>query len=502
MFKESGVLMHITSLASNYGIGTFGKEARNFVDFLKEGGQTYWQILPIGPTSYGDSPYQSFSTFAGNPYLIDLDDLKDEGYLNLDEYKHLNKKVNNEEVDYGRIYIERYPVLKIATSRLKNTSELEKFYKKHEFWLDEYALFMALKDENGGKSWHEWEDSLRFRDKKALEEAKIRLKDEIEFWKKIQYFFFYQWEKLKKYANDNGIKIIGDLPIYVASDSVDVWSNPHLFELDLDTLTPINVAGCPPDGFSADGQLWGNPLFRWELMKNDDYAWWTLRIEFQCKIYDVLRIDHFRGFDSYYSIPFGHTNAKKGRWRKGPGYDLFRAVEEKIGRQNIIAEDLGFLTKSVHTLLKKTKYPGMKVMLFGFDSRDGGGYLPNYYPDNSIAYIGTHDNETFMGWLKDGRKKDVENAKKYLRLNESEGYNWGAMRTLWASNSNITIVQMQDLLALDNTARMNIPSTIGCNWKWRIKPNAITKKLAKKLNEDMIVYNRAAKTKENEVESL
>ncbi len=490
MKRESGVLMHITSLASDNGIGTFGEKAREFVDFLKESGQTYWQILPICPTSYGDSPYQSFSTFAGNPYFIDLDDLKKQGYLKPDEYKHLNIKVNKDKVDYGRVYFERYKVLKLAVKRLKIDKLVLDFYKKHSDWLDEYALFMALKDENGEKSWHEWDDSIRLRDKNAINQAKNRLKDEIEFYKGVQYFFFSQWDKLKKYANDKGIKIIGDLPIYVASDSVDVWSNPHLFELDIDTLTPINVAGCPPDGFSADGQLWGNPLFRWDLMKNDDYSWWVNRIDFQCKIYDVLRIDHFRGFDSYYSIPFGHTTAKKGRWRKGPGYDLFKVVEEKIGRQNIIAEDLGFLTKSVYNLLKKSKFPGMKVMLFGFDSRDGGGYLPNFYPENSIAYIGTHDNETFMGWIKDGKKEDVEYAKKYLRLNEEEGYNWGAMRTLWASNSSITIVQMQDLLALDNSARMNTPSTIGCNWQWRIKANALTKKLAKKLRDDMLVYNR------------
>ncbi len=487
--RESGVLMSISSLASNNGIGTFGEEARKFVDFLNEAGQAYWQILPIGPTSYGDSPYQSFSTFAGNPYFIDLDDLAKDGYLKLEEYKHLNNKVNKIEIDYGRIYLERYKVLKLAAGRLKQDKAVLDFYKKHSEWLDDYALFMALKDENGGNSWHEWEDSIRLREKTALENAKARLKTDIEFWKSVQYFFFYQWEKLKAYANEKNVKIIGDLPIYVASDSVDVWSNTHLFELD-ENLTPINVAGCPPDGFSADGQLWGNPLFRWDVMKEDGYAWWVNRIAFQCKIYDVLRIDHFRGFDSYYSIPFGHTTAKKGKWKKGPGYDLFKVVEEKIGRQNIIAEDLGFLTKSVHNLLKKTKFPGMKVMLFGFDSRDGGGYLPNNYPENSIAYIGTHDNETFIGWLNDGNPEDVEHAKKYLRLNEEEGYTKGAMRTLWASNSNITIVQMQDLLSLDNSARMNTPSTIGCNWKWRIKPNAITKKLAKQIKEDMKVYNR------------
>ncbi len=487
--KESGILMSISSLASNNGIGTFGEKAREFIDFLDNAGQTYWQLLPIGQTSYGDSPYQSFSTFAGNPYFIDLDDLKEDGYLKADEYTHLNLKVNKEEIDYGRIYLERYKVLKLAVSRLKTDKAVLDFYKKHSEWLDDYALFMALKDEHGGKSWHEWDDSLRFRQKSALDKAKTRLKNEIEFWKGVQYFFFYQWDKIKNYANEKGIKIIGDLPIYVASDSVDVWSNPSIFELD-ENLTPINVAGCPPDGFSEDGQLWGNPLFRWDVLKETGYQWWVNRIEFQCKIYDVLRIDHFRGFDAYYSIPFGDKNAKKGKWKKGPGYDLFKVVEEKIGRQNIIAEDLGFLTKSVYTLLKKTKFPGMKVMIFGFDSRDGGGYLPNNYPENSIAYIGTHDNETFMGWLKDGNKKDTDYAKKYLRLNETEGYNWGAMRSLWASNSNITIVQMQDLLALDNTARMNTPSTIGCNWKWRIKPNALTKKLEKQIREDMMVYNR------------
>ncbi len=489
MNKKSGILMHITSLDSDYGIGTMGEKARKFVDFLEKSGQSYWQILPVCPTGYGDSPYQSFSTFAGNPYLIDLDELCDKGYLKKEEYTHLNYNINNEEVDFGRIYSERFDILKIAFSRCIIDDSIIDFYDENKFWLDEYALFMAIKENYGGKSWYEWEEKLRFRDRASLSDITPKLKEIVEFYKFTQFLFFDQWKNLKNYANKKGIKIIGDLPIYVASDSVDVWSNAEIFELS-ENLDPINVAGCPPDAFSADGQLWGNPLFRWEKMRETGYEWWIKRIEFQCEIYDVLRIDHFRGFDSYYSIPFGAKNAKDGIWKTGPGIDFFIKVEEKIGKKNIIAEDLGYLTEPVHKLLKETKFPGMKVLLFAFDSDDGGGYLPDNYPHNSIAYIGTHDNDTFMGWIENASEQKINRAAKFLNLKKDEEYHLTAMKKLWASNSMITIIQMQDILGLDNSARMNIPSTLGCNWKWRIKPNMLTDELAENLNKHMKFFNR------------
>ncbi len=493
--RTNGILMHITSLPSPYGIGTLGEQAYKFVDFLEKSGQTHWQILPIGPTSYGDSPYQSFSTFAGNPYLIDLDFLNRDGYLQKEEYVNENFGNDDTSIDFDLMYKTRFSVLKIACERLlaKEYNKISDFAKKYDF-VDEYALFMALKAENNGNEWLLWDKKLLLRDEDAITEAKERLKETIDFYKAIQYLFFKQWYDLKHYANDKGIKIIGDLPIYVALDSVDVWSNPHLFDLD-ENLTPKKVAGCPPDGFSADGQLWGNPLFSWAEHEKDGYSWWISRVEAQCTMFDTLRIDHFRGFDEYFTIPFGDTTAKHGNWKKGPGIKLFNAIKERIGNKNIIAEDLGFLTPSVEALLKATGYPGMKILLFGFDTRDtGSGYLPHVYTRNSVAYIGTHDNDTLYGWLENAPKDDVAIAHKYLRLNKDEGYHFGAMRALWSSVADTTIIQMQDVLGLDNSARMNVPSTLGENWKWRMKDGALTDELASSLLFEMKLYGRNRQT--------
>lgn len=482
--------MHITSLPSPYGIGTMGKAAYEFVDFLANSGQTYWQILPIGPTSYGDSPYQSFATYAGNPYLIDLDLLEQAGYLERIEYCDTFFGEDATLVDYGILWENRYKVLRKAVECLwdKNGSLIEKFCEEQDFWIGEYALFMALKNENDGKSWLEWEEGLRFREGKVIDLAKERLVEEIAFWKGLQYLFFQQWSELKAYANEHGIQIIGDVPIYVALDSVDVWSKPEQFQLNMETMNPVEIAGCPPDGFTAEGQLWGNPLFDWEMMKLDGFKWWIQRIQVQCAMFDMLRIDHFRGFDEYYAIPHGSENAKNGRWKKGPGIELFHAIQSAIGEQNIIAEDLGFLTESVKQLLTETGYPGMKVLLFGFDTRDSGSYLPHSYTKHSIAYIGTHDNETVQGWISNAPKKDVEKAMQYLRLHDEEAYHWGFMRNLWACVSDLTIVQMQDILGLQE--RMNTPSTTGENWKWRMQEGVLTEKLRSKLLAEMKLYER------------
>ena len=497
--RTSGVLMHLTSLPSPHGIGTMGADARHFVEFLAAAGQTYWQILPICPTSFGDSPYQTFSTFAGNPYLIDLDDLAGEQLLFRGEYEDLTWGGEPDRVDYGLMYRTRYPVLWTACRRFlaEPSREYEAFCAENAFWLEDYALFMALKDEHGGAPWQDWEAPLRRREPDALDRARARLEEDRALWKTVQFLFFRQWQALKEYAGARGVSLIGDLPIYVSGDSVDVWANPGQFQLDGE-LRPTEVAGCPPDGFSAEGQLWGNPLFRWERMEADGYAWWVRRIGYQCKIYDVLRIDHFRGFDSYYAIPYGATDAKVGVWRKGPGIKLFRAVEEHLGRQRIIAEDLGFLTPSVRQLLKESGFPGMKVLEFAFDSRDGSGsdYLPHNFEKHCVAYTGTHDNETILGWMESAPAGDAAYAKDYLRIDEREGANWTMMRSIWQSVANTAVVQMQDLLDLGGEARMNEPSTVGKNWKWRALPGFDSPDLAARLYRETKIYCRTPWQKE------
>lgn len=498
--RTSGVLMHLTSLPSPHGIGTMGKAARSFVDFLAQAGQTYWQILPICPTSFGDSPYQTFSTFAGNPYLIDLDDLAAQGLLERSEYEGLHWGDDPLLVDYGLMYRQRYPVLRLACQcfLVNPPAEYLNFCDKNAFWLEDYAFFMALKERHGGAPWQEWATPLRHREETALAAARAELKDELDFWKAVQYLFFCQWHLLKRYANEKGVDIIGDLPIYVSGDSVDVWANPEQFQLD-DDLLPTEVAGCPPDGFSADGQLWGNPLFDWAHMEETGYAWWVRRMSYQCEIYDMLRIDHFRGFDSYYAIPYGATDAKNGVWREGPGMKVFRAVEQAIGKRPIIAEDLGFLTPSVRQLLKDSGFPGMRVLEFAFDSRDGNGsdYLPHNFTRHCVAYTGTHDNETILGWLATAPAADVAYAKEYLRISESEEPNWTMMRGIWSSVADTVVVQMQDLLGLGCEGRMNEPSTVGKNWKWRAHAGFDSAELAARLRRETEIYCRIPQPKED-----
>ncbi len=487
--------MPISSLPSPYGIGTLGAAARELVDFLVRGGQSCWQILPVGPTSYGDSPYQSFSSFAGNPYFIDLDLLAEQGLLRPEEYQDLPWGNDPKAVDYLALYNHRFSVLRAACARLRpeDLSQLSQECGDLTDWLEDYALFMALKQSHQGRPWLEWPEGERLRRPEALAEARERLSGEIEFWKRIQLLFFSQWRELKAYANGRGVSIIGDLPIYVSIDSADVWASPEQFQLDPDGR-PTEVAGCPPDGFAADGQLWGNPLFDWDAMRADGYQWWIRRIAAQFRLYDTLRIDHFRGFDEYYAIPAGDDTARNGHWRPGPGIGFFRAVEAALGPRDIIAEDLGFLTPSVRRLLAETGYPGMKVLEFAFDSRDtGGGYLPHCYTPHCVAYAGTHDNDTIRGWMASAPVEDAALAKAYFRLNEEEGYHWGMMRSAWASVADLAVMQFQDLLGLGSEGRMNTPSTLGGNWRWRALPGSFSPELADRLRREMEIYQRLPK---------
>ena len=489
--RKSGVLLPVSSLYSKYGIGTFSKSAYEFIDFLSNAGQKYWQILPLGATGYGDSPYQSFSTFAGNPYYIDFDQLIEEGCLKSSDLKLVKKVDNVEYVDYGYLYSTRYVVLKKAFDNynLEEDAEYKKFVKENKFWLDDYSLYMAIKDKMNGICWDEWEDVYKKRDSIALEEFAESYNNEILFYKFQQYIFNKQWMKLKEYANDNEIKIIGDIPIYVAYDSADTWSNPELFEFDKD-CRPIAVAGCPPDAFSETGQLWGNPLYRWEYHKEEKYKWWIDRIRQCYKLYDTIRIDHFRGFDEYYSIPYGNETAEFGEWKKGPGYSLFEAIKKELGEIDIIAEDLGFLTDSVLELVDKTGYPGMKVLQFAFDPREESDYLPHNYTKNSVVYTGTHDNDTLLGWYRSIPKADRKFAKEYLGIKNDEGIEWEFIKVAFASVSNLAIIPMQDYLGLGAEARINTPSTLGNNWKWRMKKGVLTKRLANKICEMTKLYSR------------
>lgn len=491
--RSAGILMPITALPSPWGVGTLGEEALHFIDFLADSGQSIWQLLPIGPTSYGDSPYQSCSSFAGNPYLIDFDSLREEGLLKPEEYAGISWGADPACVDYSLLYRERFGVLRHAVSRLLEArrDEFEEFCAREYAWLEDYALFMAIKGARGGAPLSEWEEPLRTRDPEALAGASAELADEVTFWKGIQCLFFEQWERLHDHARERSVRLMGDLPIYVAEDSADLWANPGQFQLD-EELRPTEVAGCPPDGFSATGQLWGNPLFAWDRMAEDGYRWWIERISFQLKLYDVLRIDHFRGFDSYFAIPAGAETAAGGRWCEGPGKAFFDALERELGKCPIVAEDLGFLTPSVYQLLEDTGCPGMKVLQFAFDSRDGGGrvYQPHNYTPHCVAYVGTHDNDTALGWLATADPDDVAFAREYLHLDPAEGEGWGMMRAIWASVADTAIVTMQDLLELGSEARINTPSTLGGNWCWRALPGFANNTLARKLHRQMELYER------------
>lgn len=490
--RLAGILMPIFSLPSEYGIGTFGKEAYNFVDFLKKSGQSYWQILPLSPTSFGDSPYQSFSAYAGNPYFIDLDILNEEGYLLKNEYADICWG-NGNFIDYAVLYQKRYAVLKKAFFRFIVSPEknYNTFKKENSFWLGDYALFMAIKNANDGKSWNEWDDSLRFREKNAIAEAEKLYAEDVEFFKFLQYVFEKQWLGLKKYANENGVKIIGDIPIYVSYDSADVWCNPSQFDLNKELL-PKMVAGCPPDEFSEKGQLWGNPLYNWSAMKKeaDPYSWWCRRIKSTLKIYDVIRIDHFRGFESYYAIPYGADDATDGKWKKGPGSQFFEYLNGKFEDLPIIAEDLGFMTDEVKKMLTASGYPGMKVLEFAFNDDEDSEYLPHNCHKNCVVYTGTHDNDTVIGWSKNISKEDLEFAKEYMSVKNDNELNWCMIKTAYATAADTVIIPMQDFIGAGSEGRINIPSTLGENWKWRIDKGCLNDWLAEIIYKVTKTYRR------------
>ena len=490
--RKSGIIFPVFSLPSNYGIGTFGIEAYNFIDFLEKANQSYWQILPLGPTSYGDSPYQSFSTFAGNPYFIDLDLLTKDGLLKQKEINPIDFGKDNKYIDYGKIYLSRYKVLKIAFNRFnKNSKEYEEFKESNKFWIYDYALFMALKDYNGGKTWTSWNEDIRRREQEALIKYSTLLKDEIEFQMFMQFKFYEQWNILRSYAKEKGIEIIGDIPIYVAEDSSDVWSNSKLFMLDKD-LIPTKVAGCPPDAFSETGQLWGNPIYNWKAHKEEKFNWWIERVKSSLDLFDIVRIDHFRGFAGYWSIPYEDETAANGKWEVGPGIELFDAIKKELGDINVIAEDLGYITEDVKRLLDYCGFPSMKVLQFAFDPKGDSEYLPHNYNKNTVVYTGTHDNDTIKGWIKSLSESEKEFCMAYTGM-KNEDDTWALVKTAIASTAETAIIQIQDILDIGSEGRINIPSTIGLNWRWRMDKNHLTDGLANKLKSLSTLYRRNMK---------
>lgn len=488
--RSSGILMHISSLPGNYGIGDFGIGAYNFIDFLKESKQKYWQILPLGVTGYGDSPYQCFSSFGGNPYFIDLDEFIKKGYLDENIVQSTIFGQNQEKVDYGILYKNKIAILRLAyiNSLPQIKEELTSFYKENKYWLREFALFMSLKSKFNHTPWYHW--PMKYRDYNAtiINDYEIENQEEIYFWIFTQYFFKKQWIELKAYSNNKNIKIIGDLPIYVSADSSDIWKNPYLFKMD-DDLQIKKIAGVPPDYFSPRGQLWGNPIYDWDQMEKDNYKWWINRIKFSLNQVDTLRLDHFRAFASYWEIEPEAESAINGQWQKGPGIKLFERIREELEDLDIIVEDLGINSQDVEELVKLSGFPNMKVLQFGFDTVGESHHIPHRIEENSVAYTGTHDNPTSMAWLKTISQEQFNFVKRYLKLDLDEGMNWGFIRGAWSSNAYLAIAPMQDLLGLEE-ARMNIPGTTINNWSWRINEKALNNKLVKKIRNLTELYSR------------
>ena len=476
--RSAGVLMHITSLPSNYGIGTLGIEAYKFADFLVKAKQKNWQMLPLGPTGYGDSPYQSTSSYAGNPYMIDLDVLIAEKLLKEDEVKTVFWGNDETKVDFGNMWTKRYVVLEKAFKRFSPKPDYETFVKKNKDWLEDFALFMSVKEKFGFGQWTEWPEDIKLRKPEAMEKYAKELSDKINFHKFIQYKFFQQFDKLKNYCHEKGLKLIGDVPIYVPLDSSDVWANPEIFQLD-SKLTPLAVAGVPPDAFTADGQLWGNPLYDWEKMAKDNYKWFINRLRATGKLFDVIRIDHFRGLESYWSVPYGDKTARNGKWVKGPDMGLIKAIHRDLADLEFIAEDLGYLTPEVLALREGSGFPGMKVLEFAFDTREKSDYLPHTYVPNTVCYAGTHDNEVLVQWEKDIPPQDRNLAERYLGLPMGADLRYPILRAGMASVSYLFVAQLQDYLGLGGESRMNRPGIMdGKNWLWRAKHDQINDRLA------------------------
>ena len=486
MKRSSGILMAVSSLPSPYGIGTLGKAAYDFADFLKDAGQSYWQMLPLGPTSYGDSPYQSFSAYAGNPYFIDPDMLVKDGLLKRSECTKCDWGNDPRHVDYGKIYESRFALLHKAYERSGISANPD-----YQNFVPDYALYMACKRHFGMKAWTEWEDEdIRLRKSEAvLEKYRALLADDVQFFTYLQFLFFRQWNRLRDYLHSLDIQVIGDLPIYVAMDSADVWAEPECFQLD-DQCVPTEVSGVPPDYFSADGQLWGNPLYAWDRMQADGFGWWIRRVDGASKLYDVIRIDHFRGFDAYWAVPFGETTAKNGHWVKGPGMSLVGVLTSWFPQLRFIAEDLGYPTPGVQQLLQDSGLPGMKVLEFAFDSRDTSSYLPHSYTENCVCYTGTHDNSPLALWKDEAAPEDIDCAREYLGLNDREGFNWGIIRGGMSSVARLFVAQMQDYLELGLHHRTNIPGTQSGNWQWRLLPDEATPALARRIRRVTELYGR------------
>lgn len=491
--RSAGILMPISSLPSPYGIGTFGKEAYEFVDDLVKASQKYWQVLPLGPTGFGDSPYASFSAFAGNPYFVDLDTLIEEGLLTKEYVESFRWNMEEQFVDYGLLHMSRSEVLRTAykNSNHQDTEEYLDFVKENEFWLEDYCMYISCKKYFEDVAWQEWDDEIKFRKEQALNLYREKLKDDIEYHMFVQFKFYEQWNKLKKYANDQGIEIIGDIPIYMAVDSADVWQNPQIFQLDKD-LNPKKVAGVPPDVFSETGQRWGNPLYDWKSLEKDDFSWWRKRMVHSAKLYDVIRIDHFIGMTKYYAIPAEDEDATNGKWVEGPGMKLIDAINESVGEKRIIAEDLGVKIPEVEEVLQKSGYPGMKVLEFAFDGNRKNEHLPYNWDANIVAYGGTHDNDTLVGYFTGLQWWELGYIREYMgnqhaSIEELVDY---IFREAYASVANIVIFQMQDVLKVGSLGRMNIPSSMGTNWRWRMLKEQVDAKDIERLRYLCDIYGR------------
>lgn len=496
MKRASGIILPISSLPSPHGIGTLGEAAYEFVDFLADAKQSWWQILPVGPTSYGDSPYQSPSAFAGNPYFVDLDLLVADGLLEKDEVEGISWGEDPARIDYALLYEMRPKLLRKAAERgySRDAAEVKEFREANSTWLEDYALFMSIKEHFGMVAWNEWPDEdARLRKPEALKRYASELKDDIDYYIYVQYLFFKQWEALRTYAHAKGVKILGDMPIYVAMDSADVWANPQCFQLD-EKNVPYEVAGVPPDYFSADGQLWGNPLYDYDAMEKDGFAWWVQRVAGAGRLYDALRIDHFRGFESYWAVPYGEKTARNGHWVKGPGMKLVGLLKEQFPDITFIAEDLGYPTPEVRQLLLDSGFPGMKLLEFAFDSRDGGSdYMPHCHIWNCVCYTGTHDNPPLIAWKHEAAPEDVAMACDYLGIKSDEDFVWGFIRGGMSSIANLFVAQMQDYLELGSESRMNIPGVLGGNWQWRLLPGQASPELVQRLAAMTHLYGRDGK---------
>jgi 4-alpha-glucanotransferase len=499
--RASGVLLHPTSLPGAYGIGTLGAQALAFIDWLAAAEQSYWQICPLVPTGYGDSPYQGFSAFAGNPNLIDLDELVESGLLSREDLRSLSV-LPDAYVDFGRLIPGRTEVLRRGWTRFSagqksgySMDEFDSFRRSAAYWLDDFCMFMVLKNIHHGISWDQWDDRFRLRDNAALESARRNNIDEIGFHGFLQFLFHCQWRTVKTAAGDRGIRIIGDLPIFISFDSSDCWARPELFQLD-ENRRPTGVAGVPPDYFSATGQLWGNPLYNWDRMSSDGFSWWISVLQDKLKAYDVLRIDHFRGFAAYWSVPFGESTAVNGEWVPAPGRELFGKVRDTLGDLPIIAEDLGVITEDVVALIEECGYPGMKVLQFAFDSSEQNDYLPHNFDKHSVVYTGTHDNDTSAGWFESASRPDRKIAAEYLNIPvESDGKTAASamLRAAMASVSDLVVIPLQDILGLDSSARFNTPGTLGGNWKWRTAPGTPDEGSALLLRKLTRIYGRTGR---------